>query len=619
MTLRAALLGLGTAISLFPMTAFAQTPTAEPAKCVETAMPAAGDRVALIIANSSYDRGYSALKSPAADQAVVVDGLRRAGFATTVLCDADRASMLARLDDFAALSRQADAALVYFAGHGFEWQGHNYLVPVDAQDSLESAADLEAGFISVDRLFASVEGSRVGLVFFDACRSEVGPKIEAGGADMLGGANTIAAGAMAIGFSTAQGQPAFDAAPPTYTVSPFAESLGEHLVIPGLELAQMYRAIHRDVRRRTQIFDGGPQEPWLIDQLAEDFYFRQPLSQVDESMAAGPPLEVDIQALENGDEFAVVSRLLKERGVNDIAARARARDAMAQYLFSYMLEFGVGIKADRTTASQWLRRSADGGNAAALTALGFEMQFTSGTPEEDEAGHALLRQAMEQDFARAAYFLGEIEQAARDGDPYSAYLLADRGDTDSAFALLEGLFDADDDMAAVWLCELARAQGKTAIARRACQWAALSGFRGSQAQYGSLLAEEEDISNGNARESSAHWAALGRRTVYFELDRGSPHGLNQQFVIADLIAELRRRPHGQITLEAHTDQLFSSAYSVGLSSRMADAIRQQLSDAGIADSRIETISFGSTQPVTQGFGIQPLNRRVEIKIDWLDD
>ena len=613
----ASLAGFAAITLALPSTAFAASNEAQAATCVSTDLPTRGERVALIIANSAYRGSWSVLNSPAADQAVVANALGQAGFTVGVLCDADHAAMKRALDRLAAASKGADAALVYFAGHGFEWRGHNYLAPVDAGESITTGDGAPThDFVSVDALFDAVGGANAGLVLFDACRSEIAPTAGNGDAAMLGGANSIAGNGMAIGFSTAQGRPALDAAPPTYLLSPFAESLGEHILIPGLELGDMYRAIHRDVRRRTSKIADHPQEPWLIDNLAQDFYFRAPLSRLDPTIEVGEPLEVDIQQLENGDEFAVVSRLLKERSADGIGAWARAGDPMAQYLLSYMLEFGVGVARDREQAASWLAKSAQGGNPAALTALGFRTSFTSGTAEEDAAGIAMLERAAGQGFARAAYFLEDYEQAALDGDPYSAYLLADRGDPGRAFELLAGMHLAGDDMAAVWFCELAVAQQAQDEALDACGIAARAGFPSAQAQFATLISQmpQEDGGLGKA----AHWGTLGRPTVFFELDRAEPRGLNQQEVIAALIEQLGARRYSKITLKGHTDQLFSASYSEGLGHRLTSSIQQQLVAAGVPAGRIETVSFGSSDPITKGFGIQPLNRRVEIEVDWDD-
>jgi outer membrane protein OmpA-like peptidoglycan-associated protein len=175
---------------------------------------------------------------------------------------------------------------------------------------------------------------------------------------------------------------------------------------------------------------------------------------------------------------------------------------------------------------------------------------------------------------------------------------------------------AGDDMAAVWFCELAVAQQAQDEALDACGIAARAGFPSAQAQFATLISQmpQEDGGLGKA----AHWGTLGRPTVFFELDRAEPRGLNQQEVIAALIEQLGARRYSKITLKGHTDQLFSASYSEGLGHRLTSSIQQQLVAAGVPAGRIETVSFGSSDPITKGFGIQPLNRRVEIEVDWED-
>jgi peptidoglycan-associated lipoprotein len=419
-----------------------------------------------------------------------------------------------------------------------------------------------------------------------------------------------------VAFAAAHGQPAFDSAPPTYDLSPFAQSLSEFLPVRGLEIADLFHAIHEDVERRTRVFEDGPQEPWLLDRIAQDFYFSPPLSL--ERARGDPgdperdpaPLGISLQDLENGQEFAVATQLLKARGIAPVIARAEAGDPMAQYMLSYMLGMGLGIAQDHEASQRYLRLSAEAGNPAALTKLGFETVDAAETAEQDAAGQAMIAAAAEQDFGRAFYFLEDYAKAAVDGDAYSAFLLAAEGKVDQAFALLTGMAETGDDAAESWLCELAMIHQRRRDAQTACRTAANAGFSGAQA-HAAWLAQSDPA----ARK---HWSALGRPTVYFRLDRLEAAGVNTQIVLDQLVAQLKDRPWGRIYLEGHTDDWRSRAYSLGLGERLANSVRRELEARGIDPAAITTISFGSVRPAIDIDGFQPFNRRVEIRVEWLD-
>jgi uncharacterized caspase-like protein len=104
-------------------------------------------RVALVIGNSTYQYAVT-LPNPKADAALMARTLRASGFNVIEGTDTDKARMSALLDQFTEAAYEADVALVYYAGHGLQVDGHNYLIPVDAQ--LETAAQLQTRTIAVD-------------------------------------------------------------------------------------------------------------------------------------------------------------------------------------------------------------------------------------------------------------------------------------------------------------------------------------------------------------------------------------------------------------------------------------------------------------------------------------
>src|SRR6185295_10023779 len=125
--------------------------------------------IALIIGNSAY-KNVPKLANPANDSAVVADTFKKANFEVVDMRRDLTVSDLKRvLRDFGDKARDADIAVVYYAGHGIEVNGVNYLVPVDA--TLERDTDVEDEAISLDRVLRTIEeAKRLRLVILDACR-----------------------------------------------------------------------------------------------------------------------------------------------------------------------------------------------------------------------------------------------------------------------------------------------------------------------------------------------------------------------------------------------------------------------------------------------------------------
>jgi uncharacterized caspase-like protein len=126
-------------------------------------------RVALVIGNSAY-RNVPRLTNPANDAALVADTFRNAGFdAVTTKLDLTVSEMRKTLREFGASTREADIAVIYYAGHGIELDGNNYLIPTDA--ALETDADVLDETLPLDRVLFAVEpAKRLRLIILDACR-----------------------------------------------------------------------------------------------------------------------------------------------------------------------------------------------------------------------------------------------------------------------------------------------------------------------------------------------------------------------------------------------------------------------------------------------------------------
>src|SRR5689334_16576636 len=203
-------------------------------------------RVALVIGNSEY-RNEDALPNPARDATAVGQSLERLGFATIVAVDLDKRGMDDAFRRFAHAVRDADVALFYYAGHGMQFQGQNYLMPVDAK--LSDASDLPFEMSRVEDVVAAMAPARnVRIVLLDACRDN--PLADQLLASLAGGSRSAAAtrglarvpnfAGSIVAYATQAGSTAEDG---DGDHSPFASALLANDETPGLEIGQMFRRV----------------------------------------------------------------------------------------------------------------------------------------------------------------------------------------------------------------------------------------------------------------------------------------------------------------------------------------------------------------------------------------
>jgi tetratricopeptide (TPR) repeat protein len=230
-------------------------------------------RVSLVIGNSAY-RSVPPLTNPVNDAKAVAGALRAAGFSEVrQLYDGDLAAFTAALKDFGDLASDSDWAVIYYAGHGVEVGGTNYLVPVDAR--LDQQAHVEDEAMPLSRLLSKVSGaSKMQLVIVDACRNNpFVAKMRSTGRSTRsispGLASIEPESGVLVAYSARDGTMAVDGDGPN---SPFAQALVQYLAEPGLEVGLLFRKVHDAVYERT----AKRQEPFTYGSLpAQPFYFRQ--------------------------------------------------------------------------------------------------------------------------------------------------------------------------------------------------------------------------------------------------------------------------------------------------------------------------------------------------------
>lgn len=228
-----------------------------------------GGRLALVIGNSAYT-AVSPLPNPQNDAADVGAALGRLGFDVTTLLDGDRAGMDEALRAFARRSVGAAAALIFYAGHGMEVDGVNYLLPVDAR--LQSDTDVEYETVDLDRVLRATEGATLRMVILDACRDN--PLAQS--MRRVRATRSISRGSFGdldeqllldetlVAYAAAAGTTAADGVGRN---SPYTEALLAYLEQP-LEVSALFRRVRARVLETT----GGRQRPHEYQSLLGDHY-----------------------------------------------------------------------------------------------------------------------------------------------------------------------------------------------------------------------------------------------------------------------------------------------------------------------------------------------------------
>lgn len=246
-------------------------------------------RVALVIGNSAY-KSVPRLANPANDAALVGGMFKKAGFDWIDLrTDLNAAEMRKALRDFGGRARDAEVAVIYYAGHGIELDGTNYLIPTDA--ALETDSDVLDEAVALDRaLFAVEPAKQLRLIILDACRDNPFAKTMK---------RTVAARAIGrglakiepnspntmIAFAAKAGSTASDGDSKN---SPFAAALVERLPTPGLDLRKAFGFVRDDVLKNTSY----KQEPYVYGSLGGDDLPLVPAKPVVAGPQASPDSEI---------------------------------------------------------------------------------------------------------------------------------------------------------------------------------------------------------------------------------------------------------------------------------------------------------------------------------------
>jgi hypothetical protein len=242
-----------------------------------SAGPAAAEkRIALVVGNSAY-QNITRLDNPRKDATLMAETLSGLGFTLiggSAQLDLDKAALDTDVQNFGRQIQGADVALFYYAGHGVQLNGANYLVPVGANPTRE--ADVDFQMVDINLVLRQMQGSgtRLNMVILDACRNNPfggrGLRSADGGlAQMRAPEGTL------ISYATQPGSVAQDGSDGH---SPYTKALATTIKQAGLDIFQTFNQVGLAVKRET----GGSQQPWVSSSPIDgSFYFVAPV-------AAGP-------------------------------------------------------------------------------------------------------------------------------------------------------------------------------------------------------------------------------------------------------------------------------------------------------------------------------------------
>jgi hypothetical protein len=219
-------------------------------------------RVALVIGNAAYQD--QPLRNPVNDARLMAGKLKELGFDVILRENATRDAMGGAVRDFTRKLAPGVVALVYYAGHGIQSRGRNYLIPVDANLGAES--DLRFQAVDIGALTEELEQgqARVSLVILDACRNNPFEKKLRGAGRGLTAIDAARGGLIA--YATAPGSVAADGEGDN---GPYTDELVKAMSIPNLKVEEVFKRVIVGVESRTN----GQQTPWISSSLRGDFIF----------------------------------------------------------------------------------------------------------------------------------------------------------------------------------------------------------------------------------------------------------------------------------------------------------------------------------------------------------
>jgi uncharacterized caspase-like protein len=392
----------------------------------------AANRVALVIGMSQYET-IPALGNPVKDATAIAEKLKGLGFEVDRALDLPLADLVKRVEAFSFRSETADIALVYYAGHGVELNGQNFLIPVDVK--ITKPSDIGAQAITLKQLLAAVENARkLRIVILDSCRNnpfEDWPvqEVAKAGSEDFDSTETrslrkqgltepsVDKGTLVV-YAAKDGEVALDG---EGEHSPFATALIEQLPARNVEIGMMFRQVRDAVLRETK----NKQEPHFYGSLSGVPFFlagsdTNIASLTDRKQAWGslaPDQALQLASLaEEGNVRAMIglgymslstndkARFQPEKALALFTEAAAKGDPEAMFELGKLYEKGIGTAQDVDKALALYQKSADLGFADAINDLGFlYYQGAAGQKPDKKKAVALFLKAADLRHPQAMY------------------------------------------------------------------------------------------------------------------------------------------------------------------------------------------------------------------------
>ncbi len=431
---------------------------------VSIASPGSDERRnALVIGNGSYEA--APLRNPLNDARDMAAKLEALGFDVELVVNGTMRQMEEAVRRFGRKLRGGGVGLFYYAGHGIQVEGRNYMVPVNAQ--INDEVDVKYEAVDVGRVLDTMNlaGNQVNIVILDACRNN--PYARSFRSPSAGLARMDAPTGTLIAYATAPGRMAADG---TGRNSIYTSNLLKYMDVPGLPVEQLFKNVRKAVLKESD----GRQVPWESSSLVGDFYFLPPSGK----RVAGKPVPLPtpaaakprpspagvgaasagrralleavswyvgysssgmdwekarllfIEADEQGDPLARMwlARLYfrgrcgfakdEERGrrlaaqvIDHVRKRAKAGDAEAMFLLGSAYDEGLGVEADPVKVVYWYRKAVEKGNAPAMNNLAWMYYEGRGVPQDYDKAVYWFSKAAEKGEADAMFNLGLMYQS----------------------------------------------------------------------------------------------------------------------------------------------------------------------------------------------------------------
>jgi TPR repeat protein len=356
-------------------------------------------RVALVMGNVAYEH-VPRLTNSGNDATLIATTLRRLGFTLVgggAQDNVDKAHFDRLVQDFGLAIQGADVALFYYAGHGMQVDGGNWLVPTDANPTRPQ--DLEFQMVNAELVLKQMDGAgtRLNMVILDACRNNpfatLGTRAVQGGlAQMRAPEGTL------ISFATQPGNVAADGAGAN---GPFAAALAASVQQPGLDIFRVFNRVGLTVKRDTD----GAQLPWVSSSPIDgEFYFTQ-TDAAPEPIAAAA---IDAAPAVPPDQAGQPRAAPAAETPGTLQGKAEQGKADAQFDLGFAYATGKGVPKDDALARHWLGLAAAQGMAKAQFAMGVMLERGRGGARSYAEALQWYRRAADQGFAPAEVALGRF-------------------------------------------------------------------------------------------------------------------------------------------------------------------------------------------------------------------